>query len=203
MISLPSIDLRIVGPGDLEKHFLEVLRPGESVRDATDTERTLPSWFYEVPSWQAAREIQITPHFGLWELIDVDIREFALMRRFPRYVPCAITILAAHLQVLRSELGRVVRIAANGGYRSPGHALSSPVTPHCWGTAANIYRIGDDWMNSPQQLRKYIDIVRRTLPGIWVRPYGARPGFTFDHLHIDLAYVTVDPHVHQAGHERR
>ena len=35
-----------------------------------------------------------------------------------------------------------MHIAVNGGYRSPGHKMSSNATAHMWGTAADIYRIG-------------------------------------------------------------
>ena len=57
----------------------------------------LPTYFYEIPSWKAALEVQITTNFGLWELIDVDSREPEIVRTFPRYVPCAITLLAGQL----------------------------------------------------------------------------------------------------------
>ena len=57
--------------------------------------------------------------------LDVDFREAPAARRFPRYVPCAITLLAAQLQILRAEVGTIVRVAANGAYRSPGHTMST------------------------------------------------------------------------------
>src|SRR5204862_294723 len=81
----------------------------------------LPRFFYEVDSWQTALTTQLTPHFGLWELMDVDLHEASDLRMFPRYVPCAVTSLAAALEVFRLEVGATVRIAANGGYRSPVH----------------------------------------------------------------------------------
>ena len=91
---------------------------------------------------RCAREL--TPNFGLWEFIDVDVREAEPLRRFPRYVPCAVTLLARALERFRDHVGTFVHVAANGGYRSPAHALTAHASPHCWGTAANIYRIGDD-----------------------------------------------------------
>ena len=139
-------------------------------------------------------ETQLTPHFGLWELIDVDVREAEPMRMFPRYVPCAIALLATHLEVLREEVGTVVRIAANGGYRSPGHRLSRAATPHCWGTAANIYRIGDDLLDERERIEKYSELARKLLPGVWARPFGAGEGFAYDHVHLDLGFATVVPH---------
>ena len=166
--------------------------------DRDGVPRRLPSYFYVVPSWEKALSKQLAPNFGLWEFMDVDLREAEEMRHFPRYVPCAVTILAAHLQVLRTEIGRVLRIAANGGYRSPAHRYSVCASPHTWGTAANIYRVGDEMLDSPERIQKYIDIARRVLPGAWIRPYGVRPGYAFDHLHIDLGYLTVEPHASSA-----
>jgi hypothetical protein len=80
-------------------------------------------FFYEVDSWQTAQQIQLAEDFALWEFLTVDVREAEPLRTFPRYIPCAITALAAHLQVLRREIGTFVHIAANGGYRSPSHAF--------------------------------------------------------------------------------
>jgi hypothetical protein len=65
---------------------------------------------------------------------------------------------------------------------------------HSWGTAANIYRVGDEWLDNAERVRKYLDIARRTLPAAWIRPYGARPGMAFDHIHVDLGYLNVEPH---------
>ena len=46
---------------------------------------------------------------------------------------------------------------------------------YSWGTAANVYRIGDDFMDSQDRIEKYGQIARRVLPGIWTRPYGGGP----------------------------
>jgi hypothetical protein len=189
-----SIPFRIVGAEDLEKEMAAVLRPGALVPDENGRQRRLPRYFYEVPSWDAALETQLTPHFGLWELLDVDFREAEAIRSFPRYVPCAVTLLASVLELFRDRVGSVVRIAANGGYRSPGHALNHTASPHCWASAANIYRIGSEMMDSRDKIEKYSRIARETLPGIWTRPFGGAPGQAFDHVHLDLGYVTVAPH---------
>ena len=141
--------------------------------------------------------MQITPHFALWEFLDVDVREAEVIRTFPRYVPCAVTLLAGFLELFRLEVGTFVHIAANGGYRSPAHALNRYATAHAWGTAANIYRIGDDWLDDQSTIEKYARLARRVLPGIWSRPYGSGAGFADDHLHLDLGFTTVVPH--QAG----
>jgi hypothetical protein len=190
---LPSLGLRIVGPAGLPEPHRAFLRPGEAVRDEHGIARHLPSHFYEIPSWEAALRTRLTAHFGLWELIDVDVREPLPMRTFPRYVPCAITLLAGQLQLFRDAVGRVVRIAANGGYRSPAHEFSRTATPHAWAVAANIYRVGDEWLDNRDRVEKYREIARSALAGAWVRPYGDLPGCTFDHLHVDLGFVLVEP----------
>ncbi len=201
MLEPPTIGLRVVTADDLEPRIREVLRPGGAVTDRAGISRRLPSYYYEVPSWEAALETRLAPNFGLWEFIDIDVREHRDMRIYPRYVPCAITLLAAHLQVLRAELGREMRVAANGGYRSPAHRYSSPVTPHCWATGANIYRIGSDYLDSAERIETVIEVARRVLPGAWVRPYGDVPGYAFDHLHIDLGFVELEPNVRSPSKE--
>ena len=194
MASQPSLSLKLVDGRDLPEAYRVALRPGELMQDREGRTRRLPRYFYEVPSWEAAMETQLTPHFGLWELLDVDFRESEPMRIFPRYAPCAVALLATHLEVFRDRVGTVVRVAANGGYRSPTHSLSRHASPHSWGTAANIYRIGDEFMDSQERIEKYSKVARETLPGIWSRPFGGGAGFAFDHVHLDLGYVTVVPH---------
>ena len=194
MVSQPSISLRLVDADELAEEYRAALRPGELMKDEAGFARRLPRYFYEVPTWEIAMETQLTPHFGLWELLDVDFRESEPMRIFPRYVPCAIVLLATYLELLRDRVGTVVRVAANGGYRSPTHALSGHASPHSWGTAANIYRIGDELMDSQERIEKYSRMARELLPGIWSRPFGGGEGFAFDHVHLDLGYVTVVPH---------
>lgn len=194
MMLQPSIALRLVDGRTLPEEYRTVLRPGEIMRDQDGRARRLPRYFYEIPTWEAAMKTQLTPHFGLWELIDVDVREAEVMRTFPRYVPCAIALLATHLEVFREAVGTVVRIAANGGYRSPGHQLSPAATPHCWGTAANIYRIGDELMDEGERIEKYGELARSLLPGIWTRAYGPGEGFVYDHVHLDLGFAAVVPH---------
>jgi hypothetical protein len=190
----PSLSLRLVDGRELDDTYRRALKPGELAADRQGRLRRLPRYFYEVPSWEVALRTQLTPHFGLWELLDVDFREAEPMRVFPRYVPCAIALLATHLEVFRQEVGTVVRVAANGGYRSPSHRLSEPATPHSWGAAANLYRIGDEWMDSREKIEKYNRLARAVLPGVWARPYGAGEGYAFDHVHLDLGFATVVPH---------
>jgi len=147
-----------------------------------------------IDSWDQARELAVAPHFMLWELIGVDVREAPAVRAFPRYVPCALLLLATALEVFRAEAGSYVHIAANGGYRSPGHALSRLASRHCWGTAANIFRVGDTYLDSRSEIEKFAAVARRVLPGIWIRPYGPEDGQADDHLHLDLGYTIFEPH---------
>jgi hypothetical protein len=155
--------------------------------------RRLPRFFYEIDSWQTAQQVQLSDNFALWEFLTVDVREAEALRTFPRYLPCAVTALAAHLEVFRDEVGDLVHIAANGGFRSPSHALSKKASPHCWGTAVNIYRIGDDYLDTQEKIEKYARIARKSLPGWWIRPYGTEEGYADDHLHLDLGYLLLVP----------
>jgi hypothetical protein len=188
-----TLPLPIVDGLTLHRSVREALRPGEQLVDRQGRKRTLPRYFYEVDSWGTALDLPLAAHFMLWELMGVDVRETAAARTFPRYVPCAVTLLAAHLEVLREAVGTYVHIAANGGYRSPAHALTRFASTHCWGTAANIYRIGDDYLDSRERIERYAGVVRDRLPAVWTRPYGPDDGAADDHLHIDLAYVVAVP----------
>ena len=199
MSTLPA---PLVLSGQLPRELRQVLRPGETLQDRMGTPRVLPSSFLRVDSWGGARETVLTPHFTLSELIAVDVREAPVMRSFPRYVPCALVLLAAALELFRLEVGTYVHVAANGGYRSPGHALSRHASRHCWGTAANIYRIGDTSLDTREEIEKYAAIARRVIPGVWVRPFGQEDGQADDHLHIDLGYTVFDPVDGRESHER-
>jgi hypothetical protein len=184
---LPGVDA-----AHLPDEYRGVLRPGESLVERTGRQRILPRQFMVIDSWQTALQTPLTPHFMLWELIGVDVREAPPARTFPRYVPCALLLLAAALELFRQEVGTYVHIAANGGYRSPAHALSTHASRHCWGTAANIYRIGDTYLSSQQEIERYAAIARRVIPGVWIRPYGPEVGQADDHLHLDLGYTVFE-----------
>jgi len=185
--------LRVVDARELDDAHRKVLRPGEVMRDRSDRERTLPTHFIEVPTWEAALETMLAPSFALYEFIDVDVREAPVAREFPRYVPWGAVHLAAHLEILRRELGTYVHIAANGGYRTPGHAFSGHASPHLWGTAANIYRVGDDWLEEEEIINRYGERVSELLPGAWVRPFGEMRGMANDHLHVDIGFLEALP----------
>jgi hypothetical protein len=170
-----------------------LLMPDAIVRDSHGRSRRLPRFFYTVESWALAVETQVTEHFALWEFMDVDLYEAAPLRRFPRYVPCAVPLLAAHLEVLRMQFGAPIHIAANGGYRSPSHGRSSPGSIHAWGTAANIYRIGDLCLDDRESIERMSAIATRLLPAINARAYGPDAGCADDHLHVDVGCVTALP----------
>ena len=188
-----NLPLPIVDARELDVRYRQLLRPGELMPTRTGEVHRLPRFFYEVPSTAHAVNTQLTPHFGLWEFMEVDLHEPEPLRTYPRYVPCAVAALAAALEVLRVEIGVPIRIAANGGYRSPAHTASTSGSPHCWGTAANVYRIGSEYLDSEERIGRYSDVASRVLAGCWTRPYGHAVGFADDHLHIDLGYGTVVP----------
>lgn len=188
----PSL-LRIVDARRLEKRVRDALMPGGFLSDESGLARQLPRFFYEIPTWEDAVHTQLAPNFHLWELVQTDVREAAPLRTFPRYVPCAVTLLAFALERLRDRVGTTVHVAANGGYRSPKHALTHGASTHCWGTAANIYRIGNTYLDNREVVEHYTTIVRDVLPGVWVQPYGTAPGQVDDHLHLDVGYVISIP----------
>jgi hypothetical protein len=188
-LPLPVVDART-----LDERHQRVLLPDQVLRDSKGRQRRLPRFFYEVDSWQTAQSVELSEHFSLWEFLTVDVREAEPLRTFPRYVPCAVTALAAHLELLREAVGTFIHLSANGGYRSPRHALTDAASRHCWGTAANIYLIGDDYLDTQEKIERYGRMAEKRIPGCWVRPYGHEKGFADDHLHIDLGYMLVVPH---------
>jgi Peptidase M15 len=186
--------LRTIDGLDLPEEYRAFLRPGETETDLSGNVHRLPRFFYEVHSWQEAQELRLAPHFTLAELMLVDCREARLLlSQFPHYVPCAIIILARLLEDFRNEVGAPVFIAANGGYRSPAHQIGGAKSIHAWGTAANIYRIGDTILGDTKSIEKYRTIAASLSPAVFVRPFGLEKGQTSDHLHIDLGYVRLTP----------
>jgi hypothetical protein len=192
MIS-PATGLSVVDGLELSAIYRELLRPGEPVVTDGGRVHRLPRFFYEIPSWSTAMATQLTHNFGLWEFMEVDLHEHDLLRSYPRYVPCAVMLLAAALEVIRVEIGAPMRIAANGGYRSPAHARTRSGSPHAWAAAANIYSIGNDYVDTEDKIMRYGTIAGRAVVGCSTRPFGAGPGFADDHLHVDIGYVTAVP----------
>jgi hypothetical protein len=186
--------LRMVDGLDLPQEYRALLRPGEAETDSHGRTHHLPRFFYEIHSWQEAHDIQLAPHFTLAELMLVDCREaMLLLRHFPHYVPCAVALLAIALENFRREVDMRIFISANGGYRSPAHQLGGGKSIHGWGTAANIYRIGDTFLSDAKSITKYAAIAASLGPGVFVRPFGFAPEQTDDHLHLDLGFATVTP----------
>lgn len=189
-------DLEVVDGLRLPDEVRAVLKPAELVRGRDGFTRRLPRWFYRVPTWDDALETSVTPHFKLWEFIDVDFREHELLRvkeTQPRYVPTAVTVLASALQVFRQAVNTYVHISANGGYRSPAHRLSRDASVHCWGVAVHLYRVGDDWLDTEANIRRYGELATQVFPAFRALPFGTGEGRTEDHLHLDLGYLTVVP----------
>jgi hypothetical protein len=185
--------LPVVDAHTLDPDRREALRPGGVVLDQRGVSRELPRFFYEVDSEHTARHTRLAPGFSMWEFLETGVREAEVLRQYPKYIPCAVTLLAAHLAVLRKEIGRSMHIAANGGYRSPAHAQSFVGSRHQWGTAVNIFRIGSDNLNDQGIIDRYRKVATKILPGVWIRPFGHTVGTTSDHLHLDLGYVVSAP----------
>jgi hypothetical protein len=178
----------------LAEEYRTLLRPGETEAGVNAAAHRLPRFFYEISSWDEAREIRLAPHFTLAELMLVDCREASLLLcQFPHYVPCAILLLARFLEAFRREVDAPVFISANGGYRSPAHQIGGAKSIHAWGTAANIYRIGDTFLSDTKSMERYRTIAASLGPAVFVRPLGREKGQTSDHLHIDLGYVRLTP----------
>jgi hypothetical protein len=186
--------LKVVDAFDLDDELRSVLKPGEMVRDAEGRRHRLPRYFYEIPSHEVATAIRLTPHFGLNEFILTDLREAPRLQRYPRYVPCAVRLLAFYLEQFRASAGASVHIAVNGAYRSPAHKMSQNATAHMWGTAADIYRIGSTILKTREAIEKYNELAEDLSEDITVLPYGPVTGKNADdHVHIDLGYITLVP----------
>jgi hypothetical protein len=137
----------------------------------------------------------LTPHFALAELMMVDCNESeGLLRHPPHYVPLAVGVLARYLEDFREKAGdEKVYISANGGYRSPAHRLTKAPGVHNWGTAADIYRVGDCYLDDRESIERYGQIFATLGAEVYVAPYGIGEGETDDHLHVDIGYVSITP----------
>lgn len=191
----PDFRLPVVDGRTLDAERRALLRPGELVTGAGGQRHALPRFFYQIESWEQAKATPLAPHFMLAELITVDCRETPLLlEEFPHYVPCAVSVLARYLEAFRQRVEAPVFIAANGGYRSPAHALCQPPGPHAWASAANIYRVGDHWLDDREAIEKYARLAESIAPEVFAKPFGSGFGETDDHLHLDIGYVTFVPH---------
>jgi len=186
--------LKVVDAFDLEDEIRKALKPGELVFDEQGRRHRLPRYFYEIPDHDVAMNTRLTPHFGLNEFIFVDFKEDAHLQAFPKYVPCAVRVLAFFLEQFRAAAGASVHVQVNGGYRSPTHKMSFNASPHMWGTAADIYRIGSTILKTRDAIEKFNDIAEDLSEDVHVLPYGHITGKAADdHVHIDLGYITLVP----------
>jgi len=194
-MSEPDIQvLKVVDAFDLDDELRTLLRPGEMVRDEQGRRHRLPRYFYEVESHEAAVKTSLTPHFGLNEFIQIDLKEAPRLQQYPRYIPCAVRPLAFYLEQFRNAVNASVHVAVNGGYRSPAHKMSHGATPHMWGTAADVYRIGPQILKTQELIERYNEIAQDVSDDIFVLPFGHVIGQTADdHVHIDLGYITLIP----------
>ena len=189
-----SQQIKVVDAFDLDDELRSLLKPGEMVRDTQGRRKRLPRYFYEIPTHEAAVQIRLAQHFGLNEFIQVDLKEAPRLQDFPRYVPCAVRLLAFFLEQFRIAAGGPIHVAVNGGYRSPAHKMSINATAHMWGTAADIYRIGATIIKTKELIDKYNDIAEELSDDVTVLPYGHDTGNSADdHVHLDLGYVTLVP----------
>lgn len=190
MSDLPKvIDGRALPP----KHR-ELLRPGEAVKCRAGRVHFLPRFFYEIATWEDAKKWPLAPHFTFAELMTVDCREAdLLLNTFPHYVPCAVSLLGRYLEAFREKVEAPVFIATNGGYRSPAHAEAPTASPHQWAAAANIYRIGDTFLDDQKTIEKYARIAASLAAETFTKPYGHGSGESDDHLHFELGYVHFVP----------
>lgn len=185
-----SLGLKSVDGLQLDAERRAVLKPGAPMHDEHGKVHHLPRFFLEVPSWPVAHELRVAAHFKLAELMMVDCREAKLqLQSFPHYVPDAIVILARYLESFRVEAGASVFISANGGYRSPAHQLSASASRHHWATAADIYRVGDTYLDNEKAIDRYARIATSLGGEVLVRPYAEGD----DHLHLDIGFVTLTP----------
>ena len=186
--------LKVVDAFDLDDELRSILKPGEMLRDAEGRRHRLPRYFYEIPSYEVALATRLTQHFAINEFIFTDLREAQRLQDYPRYVPCAVRILAFYLEQFRAAAGASVHVQVNGGYRSPSHKLSHGATPHMWGPAADIYRIGSTILKTKETIEKFNDVAEDVSDEIHVLPYGHVTGANADdHVHIDLGYITLVP----------
>ena len=186
--------LKVVDAFDLDDELRSLLKPGEMLRDEQGRRHRLPRYFYEIPSHEIALATRLTPHFALNEFVLNDLRETARLQQWPRYIPCAVRILAFYLEQFRGAAGASVHIAVNGGYRSPSHKLSQDASLHMWGTAVDIYRIGSTILKSKESIEKYNEIAEDVSDEIHVLPYGHDVDKNADdHVHLDLGYITLVP----------
>jgi hypothetical protein len=186
--------LKVVDAFDLDDELRSILRPGDMVRDPQGRRHRLPRYFYEIESHEMAVTTRLTAHFGLNEFVLTDLKEAPRLQQFPRYIPCAVRLLTFYLEQFRAVAGGSVHLQVNGGYRSPAHKMAVNASPHMWGTAADIYRIGPNILKTRELIDRYNEVALDVSDEATVLPYGPVTGENADdHVHVDLGYITLVP----------
>lgn len=187
--------MKVIDGCTLSAEYRKLLRPGEEWKDGEGVARRLPRFYYVVESWKEAGATVLTDHFTLAELISVDCREAPLLlREFPHFIPSGVVVLARYLEAFRRKIDEPVFVSVNGGYRSPAHQRQRVASPHAWACGADIYRIGNSWMDSSKNVERYARLAESLGPEVRVKRFGHESGETDDHLHFDIGYVNLEPH---------
>ena len=169
-----TFPLRLVDGRRLERRYRDVLMPGGMLCDHAGRARVLPRYFYEVISWEQARDTYLSRHFTVSEFIHTDVREAPPLRVFPRYIPCATRPARLRARAVAGGGGDVRVHRRERRLLLARHKGTGAASPHCWGTAANIYRIGDTYLDTPETIRRYAALAHEVIPTVWTRPLGRR-----------------------------
>lgn len=60
---------------------------------------------------------------------------------------------------------------------------------HQWGTAADIYRVGESYLDNEKTIERYARLASSLGADVFVRPHAEGN----DHLHIDLGFIEITP----------
>ena len=74
-VTSSTFPLRLIDGRQLERRYRDVLMPGGILCDLSGRARELPRYFYEVSSWEEARDTYLSRHFTVSEFIHTDVRE--------------------------------------------------------------------------------------------------------------------------------
>ncbi len=168
-----------------------LLRPGEMVRDAAGTAASPSALLLRSSlATRRRRRSSLTPHFASTSSSSSTSRRRSRLQDYPRYVPCAVRILAFYLERFREAFGASLHIAVNGGYRSPAHKLYAPASlAHVGNRRPTSTAIGTSILNDQESDRAATGKrPRRSADELNVLPYGHDVGKADDHLHFDLGY---------------
>jgi hypothetical protein len=71
--------------------------------------------------------------------------------------------------------------------------MSCVAGPHIWATAADIYRVGDVYLDDSKSVERFARVAESIGQEVTVKPFGHGPGETDDHLHLELGYLSLIP----------